>query len=354
MSKVWTAALAAVLSAGCGYQAVEAGQRGLRFDPHNGGLKPEVMQPGTHNLGWCFLRDCGRIDTFDITYQTKREEMHSPSAEGLAMELKVAVIYRPVVSELYPLATEIGGDYYDEVIAPEFRSAARSVFARHSYTGILAKLQKIEDEVKEEVRRRIAGKHVDVASVTLESVSYAPEIANAVRAKLVGEQEAMREKARIENEALRKKQVLEHEASAARIKAENEAHQQRLKFDLELQEKRNERAIAEEQAALDKVKAQAESDSKVVRARAEAQQIALLAKAHAEENRAAAQAHTPLTVQTAAYEALGKLGGSGTTILLGDWSRAPQFLYPRSGVFNNTYGGAPAMPAPATGKVAAK
>jgi hypothetical protein len=34
-------------------------------------------------------------------------------------------------------------------------------------------------------------------------------------------------------------------------------------------------------------------------------------------------------VQAAGYEALGKLGGNGTTIFLGDWSRAPQFLWPR-------------------------
>ena len=29
-----------------------------------------------------------------------------------------------------------------------------------------------------------------------------------------------------------------------------------------------------------------------------------------------------------AYEALGELGGSGTTIYLGDWSHAPSFLFP--------------------------
>ena len=32
----------------------------------------------------------------------------------------------------------------------------------------------------------------------------------------------------------------------------------------------------------------------------------------------------------AAYEALGKLGGSGTTITLGDFSKAPQLLFPAS------------------------
>jgi hypothetical protein len=31
-----------------------------------------------------------------------------------------------------------------------------------------------------------------------------------------------------------------------------------------------------------------------------------------------------------AYDALSKLGGSGTTVMLGDWSHVPQFLFPPS------------------------
>jgi regulator of protease activity HflC (stomatin/prohibitin superfamily) len=330
----------------CSYASVEPGHRALRFDPHNGGLKPEILQPGIHNLGWCFLRDCGRLDSFDITYQTKKEAIHTPSSEGLTMDLRMAVIFRPVVSELYALNSEIGAEYYEEVVGPEFRSAARGVMARHSYTGLLGKLDKVEAEIAAELRRRIQGKHVEVASVTLEAISYAPEIANAVRAKLVGEQEAARQKAAIENEALRRKQLLEHEAAQARMKAENEANQARMRAELSLQEKKNEKAIAEEQAAIDRLKATAEAETRLVRAKAEAQEVTLMAKATAEQNKAATLAHSQYTVQAAAYEALGKLGGTGTTILLGDWSRAPQFLFPRSGVFGNVYGPMPTLQPP--------
>jgi hypothetical protein len=30
-----------------------------------------------------------------------------------------------------------------------------------------------------------------------------------------------------------------------------------------------------------------------------------------------------------AYDALGQLGGTGTSIMLGDWSKVPSFLFPR-------------------------
>jgi hypothetical protein len=58
-----------------------------------------------------------------------------------------------------------------------------------------------------------------------------------------------------------------------------------------------------------------------------------------------------------AYDALGHLGGTGTTIMLGDWSRTPQFLFPKMPGFQqvwNPYGGFPAvMPPPAAAPSAA-
>jgi len=324
--KRWTMLLLALGASGCATQTLEPGHYGLRFDPHDGGLKHEVLKPGQHGLGWCFVRDCGRVDDFDVTFSTKQEGVQSVSSEGLAMSLKLSVIYRPIVAELYELDSEVGANYYEEVIGPEFRSAARGIFARHSYTELVARNDKIEDEIEQEVRRRIHGKHVEIASITLEAIDYAPEIANAVRARIVGEQEAVRKKAALENDALQQKILAEQETLRTQQRIQNQEAEAKLQAELELIKKKNERVIAEEDASVEKSKA----EGTIAHAKAEAQSITILARAHAEENRAKTQAVTALTVQLAAYEALGKLGGSGTTIMLGDYSRAPQFLFPHS------------------------
>jgi len=49
-----------------------------------------------------------------------------------------------VRAELYELDTEIGTNFYDEVIGPEFRSAARGVFARHSYLDLMKRNEQVE------------------------------------------------------------------------------------------------------------------------------------------------------------------------------------------------------------------
>src|SRR5579863_2841991 len=161
--------LFAILFTGC--DTVEPGHRGLYFDVRRG-LQHEVLTPGMH---WTGLLD--HVDDFDVTYSTRNEEVRTTSSEGLQLDLRLAVIYRPIVTELYELDTEIGTDYYREVIGPEFRSAARGVFARHSYMELLRKNEQIEDEIEVDLRRRTTGKRVEIASVTLEAIQYAPEIA---------------------------------------------------------------------------------------------------------------------------------------------------------------------------------
>jgi hypothetical protein len=347
----WTGLLipfALFFASGCARQAVDPGQRGLRYSPHDGGVKPEVLQPGSYSLGWCLFRDCGYIETYDVTYQTRKESVFTPSSEGLAMDINVIVTYRPITTELFQLHNEIGKDYYEEIVGPEARSAARNVLARHSYTTLVGNLDKVEDEIEEEVRRRIRNKHVDVSSITLEQIKYhSPEIAQAVEKRLIGQQEAARQKAAIEAKAAREKTALELAAAQAKLKAETDAAQARTQneiaaekskreADLALLQAKNRQEVLQRQIAIDKL----EAEQKVIRARATAQERKLLAAAKADENRAEAAAHTAYTVQAAGYDALGKLGGRGTTIFLGDWSRAPQFLWPRQ------YQALPALPAP--------
>ncbi len=333
--RIITAAAISITIGGCAYQSVQPGHRGLRYDPTDG-LRRDLVPEGRHRLGWwCFLHDCGRIVDFDVTFSTKQEELRTTSAEGLAMDLRLSVIYKPIVSELYELDTEVGQNYYDEVVGPEFRSAASGVFAHHSYTELAAKKEKIEDEIEQDVQRRIKGKHIAIASITLEAIQYAPEIQTATRERIVSEQEAVRKRAAMEQEAAQQKAAMENDALKQKLRLEQETAQnqaqiqsqqaeQELKLTQELAEKKNERAIAEEDALLEKAKA----TGTIAKAKADAEAITILAKAHAEENRAATQTISPLTVQMKAYEALGQLGGTGTTIMLGDFSKVPQFLFP--------------------------
>jgi len=75
----------------------------------------------------------------------------------------------------------------------------------------------------------------------------------------------------------------------------------------------------------------------VAQARGESESRLALARATEAEKRAQAADVTPNTVMMHAYDALGNLGGNGTTFLLGDWSKLPKWLFPKMPGFQTAF-----------------
>ena len=286
---------------------VQPGHLGLYFDLRKG-LQHEVLLPGRHYTGLY-----GRIEDFDVTLSTRAEEIRTKSAEGLALDVRTTVRFKPVIKELYELLTEVGPNYYEEVIGPEYKSSAHVVFAKHSYQELQLKREQIEDEVEAMVRRRTAGRHVAVLSITFESIQYAPEIERARREEIAAKQEDIRQRTLQANEDRRRKAELQYHSEQAR-----------MRNDLALAAKQNEVKLARAQAELDKVREETDAMKRVVRARSEAEATKLMAAATVLK----AKAHTALSVMLAGYDALKALAGSNTHIMLGDWSKVPSFLFP--------------------------
>ena len=159
---------------GCAGVTVQPGHRALLFDPSNGGIQHEVLQPGWYRTAcpfWTPDNKCPSVVDFDVTYSTATKSLHALSVEGLPIDLEMTVKYRPIVSELYLLDTEIGPNYFDEVIGPEFHSAATGVFAQTSYLDLQKKNREIEDDVEKQLRDRLKGKHVEISSVLIGKVA---------------------------------------------------------------------------------------------------------------------------------------------------------------------------------------
>jgi regulator of protease activity HflC (stomatin/prohibitin superfamily) len=313
---------------------------------------------------------CPRVEDFDVTYSTAKEEVKSLSSEKLPVDLHLALKYRPIVSELYLLDTEIGANYFDEVVGPEFRSAAIGVLAHNSYQDLQKQNGQIEDEIEKELRRRLQGKHVEVASVLIEKIEYAPAIVEAYRQRIVSQEETLTQKQLLENAALQKKRELELVAETKKMELQAESEQRKLSaateadvrkleiakateeqkatLDAALLNKRTEKKLAIEQAEIDKLNAEAKATSTVTTAKGEAESRLALARAAGAENEAAAANVTMNQVMMHAYDALGQLGGTGTTFLLGDYSKLPSWLFPKIPGFQTS----PWLMAPPTGGAA--
>jgi regulator of protease activity HflC (stomatin/prohibitin superfamily) len=221
-------ALAVILlgaSAGCAAAVIEPGHRGLMFDPKHLGLEHQVLAPGYYHL-----TSSARVVDYDVTYSTHAETIAAVTKEGLRVDMKFSVIYRPMIPELYELQTEIGPNYFDEILGPQFRSAAREVCAMHSYIDLTRRGgTPLEDEIEASTRRRIAGKHIELASVTLESAELPPDLVAVVRAREIARQNALKEDA----DRAREKAVAQEQWEKEKLELEHEVERRRLQREAE-------------------------------------------------------------------------------------------------------------------------
>ncbi len=376
-------ALAALtMGTGCAGATINPGHRGILFDPGNNGIRPEVLKPGWVGLDcpfWVPGQKCPRVDDFDVTYHTSEEQFHVLSKEGLPMEVQIAVSYRPIVSELYMLDTEIGSNYFDKVIGPEFRNASIGVFSQEAYQDLQRQNSEIESKIEKRLRERLQGKHLEVSSVFIQKVSYDPKILQEQQQEVVSRQETETKKQLLENQAEQKKQQaqardgdqgasrsprrasfspprpraeegwslaaqteqkkleMSTELEIAKLEATKNAEAEKARIDSELRNKDAEKKVTTAQAQIDKMKADAHADAEVAQAKGESESRLMLAKASAAENSASAANVTPMQVEMHAYDALGKLGGTGTTMLLGDPSKLPSWLFPHVPGFQTAF-----------------
>jgi regulator of protease activity HflC (stomatin/prohibitin superfamily) len=156
----WIAALffVAMLLPSC-VRTVDSGRSAVLWTLF-GGTQEGVFGEGVH-----LIAPWNRFTRYDVRTQDQKEVLHILSANGLSVSLEASIRFRPLREELPRLHAEIGPDYFDVIVAPVVRSEARKVGGRYSPEEIYAsKREVVEHEILEEVRRAVAGKHVELVA----------------------------------------------------------------------------------------------------------------------------------------------------------------------------------------------
>jgi regulator of protease activity HflC (stomatin/prohibitin superfamily) len=131
------------------------------------------------------------IRIFSIKTKELREDVDTPSKEGLITHLEVSIWYRVIPEKAPEVYKTIGLGYEEVILKPLFRSVLRSVTTEYEakalYTGgreaVVAEIFKMAEPMAKE-------KGIAVDKVLLRSVKLPPLVAEAVERKLQAEQQA--------------------------------------------------------------------------------------------------------------------------------------------------------------------
>jgi regulator of protease activity HflC (stomatin/prohibitin superfamily) len=225
-----------LVTTACG-TTVQPGQRGLLWYPMSEGLSSQPLKDGFYwRAPW------NDVYVYDVRWQSFTENVDALSADDLQVLIKAAIIARPIPDEVYFLAQEVGADFYQRVVKPEFMAAVRSVVSGYSMVTVPERSAEIASKVQAVVVEKLKGRHLEIQSVALADVDFPQIVLSAIEQKQAKEQqkeqkefeltiatkdaEIARIRAKGEGDAVRIRS--EGEAEGLRIRAEGQAKAQAI------------------------------------------------------------------------------------------------------------------------------
>jgi prohibitin 1 len=195
---------------------VDGGERAVMFDQLRGGIRDDVRGEGTHFM----IPVVQRPIIIDV--RTKPREI--PSVTGtkdLQMaNIKMRVLWRPIIDELPTLYRELGTDFDERVLPSIGNEVLKSVVAQYNAEELLSKREEVSSRIKAEMLKRAHHFHLTLDDVSVTHLTFGREFMKAIESKQVASQEAERQRYVVEKAEQERQAVVtraEGEAEAASI-----------------------------------------------------------------------------------------------------------------------------------------
>ncbi|TGK01224.1 prohibitin family protein [Leptospira langatensis] len=172
-----------IASTGC-YTNIRPGEAGLRYHPLTSGLQRDLLTNALY-----FYAPWNDIILYPTQWTSYKEKVDVLTRDDLTINVVAAVILRPVPSEIYNLQIEIGPDYYDKVVRPQFRTSVRNALSAYSMIRISKETPKVSSDIRQALGDKLRGKHIEIDDVIIDDIEYSRPILTAIEGKLTKEQE---------------------------------------------------------------------------------------------------------------------------------------------------------------------
>ena len=255
MSTLRLTALTALTAAalGCGV-TIPPGSAGLKYRAlRTPALSQTINQPGYYPL-WAW----NKMVVYDTTTQDMTSEVHVLTADNLHIAATATVTFHPLREKIYELHTEVGPNYYEELLGPAFVTLIRGEFSKHMHNNLAREASEIERAVHDSLQARFAERYLVIDQVAINHLDSDSTVTQAISQKIAVKQR--------------------------------------------FEQKQHEMEIAQRDAEIARTQAQARGDAARIAAEGEAQAIILKGKAQAEAQEAINRTLTPRYLQYKAFD----------------------------------------------------
>lgn len=171
-----------------------------------------------------FIQDVVLVDMREQVFELTTSAYTKDSQTVESVEVKVN--YRLNRAELLSLAQNIGvNNVSDKLIFPQVNTILKNAIGNYRAEDLIQNRQDLQESVETTMREDLSSYGVEVMAVSLVNIDFDDVFEEAVRAKIVAEQDALR--------AQNKTKEVEEQAKQAVIDAQAEADSKRLIADAE-------------------------------------------------------------------------------------------------------------------------
>lgn len=161
------------------------------------------------------------IIKYDVRVQEQLEAINALSSEGLTITMDASIRWRPSSEQLPNLHTTYGTDYYQKLVQPELRSAAREIVGQYTPEELYASRRtELQQQMVERVKQGVETQFVQIDAVLIRNIGLPDQIQRAIEEKLTEEQAVERYYFTLQKDSL--------EAQRKKIEAQGQAEYQRI------------------------------------------------------------------------------------------------------------------------------
>ncbi|MBD3240049.1 MAG: prohibitin family protein [Chitinivibrionales bacterium] len=181
-----------------------------------GKVREETLKSGIN-----MKNPLARVIKLSIKTQEMKESMPVPSKEGLTVLLEVSCLFHLSPDKASSVYRDVGPNYVDVLLVPQFRSVARGVTASYEAKALYTSEREVLSmAIKEALEKQVEPRGLVIETTPLRSVGLPKGLSDAIEEKLKAEQESQRMQFVLKRE--------QQEAERKRIEAQGIADFQRI------------------------------------------------------------------------------------------------------------------------------
>ena len=146
---------------------------------------------GTIPEGVHLVNPLANMELMSVRTKEVFEHAEAPSKEGLNVALEVSCLYHLKASEAADVYRQVGPNYEEVVVKPQFRSAIRGITVSHEAKDLYTSSRElIANEIFQDLEANLGKRGMVVETILLRKVDLPKLVVEAINAKLAADQQA--------------------------------------------------------------------------------------------------------------------------------------------------------------------